>query len=762
MKRVLIILFLSVIVKLNYAQLAIDFAGTGNYASTNYSLSVFAFTVQYDMYIYNHFNYNGGISFNCTGGTPSPIDFYVNNMGQPISTVGNCSPFHSLAYPALTTGTWHNIAYTYSYSLTDAKIKVYIDGVLVGMHSTFGVGPVTNVFRIGDRLDGVTNAEAKFDNVKIWSVERTPTQILADMNTCFTGTEPNLDILYKMEEGSGTVINDLALANGAQNATITGAVTWTSGVPDGVKNTTIDKISCTNYTSPSGNYVWNTSGVYRDTLSSVIAGCDSIITVNLTINDFVNSDVELGTNSFCDSGSTNVNIANSELGVNYWLRDDADNSIVSGPVAGNGSGLSMSTGTVSNTTTFNVYAEKNIDYGVRFNSSNLDKVIFDQPYGTFSNEISIEAWVYFDSTVTPSIPFMGQASYGVDNMASNVWLWAPQGFANNIIFYVNDGGTWRSLPTVALDNSVRGWHHLATVANSAGISIYLDGASIAFSSLEVISNVTDNVSSTLSVGGDPRYPLAAPSHGNYAISDLRIWNTTRSSTDIINNMNACLSGTEAGLVFYNKFDNGSGRAATSIVGSRGMLSSGMNPVTAWIEGTDTCNICNFTMTESLTLTINTVNTNVTNTSPTLTAVASGATYQWLDCDNSNTPISGATNQSFTAATNGNYAVIITQNGCTDTSACQLVNNIGIEEVSFGSEFILSPNPTNGNFIIDLGDVYEDVSISIKNELGQILKKQYLGDTNTIHSFIEDTSGIYFVEITSSNNRSKNIKVVITK
>src|SRR5690606_10605049 len=44
-------------------------------------------------------------------------------------------------------------------------------------------------------------------------------------------------------------------------------------------------VSCNQYTSPSGNYIWTTSGTFEDTLLNANAsGCDSIITVNLTIN----------------------------------------------------------------------------------------------------------------------------------------------------------------------------------------------------------------------------------------------------------------------------------------------------------------------------------------------------------------------------------------------------------------------------------------------------------------------------------------------
>ncbi len=45
----------------------------------------------------------------------------------------------------------------------------------------------------------------------------------------------------------------------------------------------INPIVCKTYTSPSGNYTWTTSGVYYDTIPNMI-GCDSIITINLTIN----------------------------------------------------------------------------------------------------------------------------------------------------------------------------------------------------------------------------------------------------------------------------------------------------------------------------------------------------------------------------------------------------------------------------------------------------------------------------------------------
>ena len=46
---------------------------------------------------------------------------------------------------------------------------------------------------------------------------------------------------------------------------------------------TIDVVSDESYVSPSGRYTWTVSGVYYDTIPSA-AGCDSVLTLNLTIN----------------------------------------------------------------------------------------------------------------------------------------------------------------------------------------------------------------------------------------------------------------------------------------------------------------------------------------------------------------------------------------------------------------------------------------------------------------------------------------------
>jgi len=74
----------------------------------------------------------------------------------------------------------------------------------------------------------------------------------------------------------------------------------------------------------------------------------------------------------------------------------------------------------------------------------------------------------------------------------------------------------------------------------------------------------------------------------------------------------------------------------------------------------------------------------TQTGSVLSADQTGGVYQWLDCDNNYAILNGETNQSYTPAVTGNYAVEVNMNGCVDTSACFLVDYTGIEELTNGT------------------------------------------------------------------------------
>ncbi len=133
------------------------------------------------------------------------------------------------------------------------------------------------------------------------------------------------------------------------------------------------------------------------------------------------------------------------------------------------------------------------------------------------------------------------------------------------------------------------------------------------------------------------------------------------------------------------WDNGLGTNASVFV-------SPTSTTTYTVEGTDG-NGCSAS--EQFTVSVNAIDVSVGIDQYTLTALSTNATaYQWIDCDNNNIALTGETNSTYTAAANGNYAVIVTENGCQDTSICYMIGGIGIDENAL-DQIVVYPNPTKG-------------------------------------------------------------------
>lgn len=159
------------------------------------------------------------------------------------------------------------------------------------------------------------------------------------------------------------------------------------------------------------------------------------------------------------------------------------------------------------------------------------------------------------------------------------------------------------------------------------------------------------------------------------------------------------------------------------------------------------------------VTVNTPNPNFTASGATLTANVSSAIYQWYDCTASSI-ISGATNQVYTATASGSYALIITESGCVDTSACQSVSFTGIEN-NFLNTFNIYPNPANDKIEIETGITNEKVEIKIYNSIGELIlaKKESSANSKTTIDVSGLRAGVYFVVINSQNNYLKSTLVI---
>ncbi len=132
-------------------------------------------------------------------------------------------------------------------------------------------------------------------------------------------------------------------------------------------------------------------------------------------------------------------------------------------------------------------------------------------------------------------------------------------------------------------------------------------------------------------------------------------------------------------------------------------------------------------------------TNVTAT--TIVANQQNAVYQWVNCVTNFSAISSATSQNFIPSTSGEYAVIVSANGCSDTSACVKFSMVGLNEIS-ANEFNIYPNPSNGSFTIS-GAKKGDYSIT--NEVGTIVYEFTVSENENKTLTIDQLSnGIYFL------------------
>jgi hypothetical protein len=136
---------------------------------------------------------------------------------------------------------------------------------------------------------------------------------------------------------------------------------------------------------------------------------------------------------------------------------------------------------------------------------------------------------------------------------------------------------------------------------------------------------------------------------------------------------------------------------------------------------------------------------------TLSASASGASYQWINCNNGNAIIPGATAQSFTPTANGSYAVIVTTANCSDTSACQAISSVGIDEFGASNsdtELVeVYPNPTNNSITISSLTFFN--RIEVLNALGQKVSDHNFNETSNYKLTLPEEVGVYLIKVISN-------------
>lgn len=168
-------------------------------------------------------------------------------------------------------------------------------------------------------------------------------------------------------------------------------------------------------------------------------------------------------------------------------------------------------------------------------------------------------------------------------------------------------------------------------------------------------------------------------------------------------------------------------------------------------GTDSTVVLNLSVVEP--------NVTVVQNNQLLTSSCVNCEYQWLNCAGGiYTEIPGATNQMFDASQGGSFAVMVTFDGCSDTSACQWVSGVGYEELS-ESLLQLYPNPANDYFHIVFNESLESGIVFITDVTGKQVWKTSLNGQAELKAEILLAKGVYSV-IVQSGNQQTSKKLII--
>lgn len=748
-------------------------------------------------------------------------------------------------------GEWHYIAG--SVNVTTGVWSVFVDGVLENSAS-HGAG-TTLASNTGLVIGGFAHQLSLFtgqmDQLTIWDIALDEATISANMTSCLSGSETNVVGHFIFEDGSGTTLSDkssLAYHGGLKNMDNSD---WVQIISPSCGPKVCDyqmssEITIGDTTAPiaiakdinlqldgSGSAILTTAAINNGSSDNcTLAGnlvlsldkpsfsCDDIgaHTVVLTVTDESGNEstanatvtitspvrdetVSSARSAVCSGGnSTSIATGGSTVGVNYFLRNSANNAVVDGPKAGTGSGISFNTGAINSSTTFNVMGNivgAATHSALHFDGVN-DKVVTSYTLPT-TNTLTIELWLYPElgsfSRILSS--YQGESSV----LAGEILFDTYDAAFNNgkgLRFGVSGAGNVFHSLDVPNALTLNTWNHVAVTFDNGVIEIYSNGVLKGTSG--TASFISIPASSANIVIGEDRLEGTSLEYFKGQIDEVRIWNTARTASQIAANKNNCFNGNEAGLELFYDFNENTGTTATDLAGSNNGTLTNMDAGTNWVSSGIIINcgtFCNFQMSTEVTVDINpsynltetvsvckgdsftfpdgaiqnNITSQVIHTSylktlnsgcdsiitttinvisidnsislnyPSLTAAESGANYQWIDCSNQNAAIAGETHQTFTPITSGDYAVEISMNGCTVTTACLNVTGTGINNLDY-SKLKIYPNPASDVLHILCDDQIDQVFIYSVNG---VLVQHITSNCSKI-DISELKKGLYFINV----------------
>ncbi len=223
----------------------------------------------------------------------------------------------------------------------------------------------------------------------------------------------------------------------------------------------------------------------------------------------------------------------NDLGARYFVYDHLGNTRVSYEAKSDGAGPSAN------------------PYSLNFDGINDYVAAPGDDYQLGTGDFTMEAWIKADPSQV-SVPriLSHRSGSGQDGFIFGL-------FSNGKIFMQIDGITPMLAGPNCPDLRDNTWHHVALSRENNNFTMYVDGIVCTYIPSPP-RNMNTDVYSDLWIGRDE---VSGNSTFKKNIDEVRFWNVARSATELLDNKNTSLDGTEAGLIGYWKFDEGSGTYA---------------------------------------------------------------------------------------------------------------------------------------------------------------------------------------------------------
>lgn len=149
---------------------------------------------------------------------------------------------------------------------------------------------------------------------------------------------------------------------------------------------------------PDVTFPITTSGTTVVTWTYTSGAVSTTQTQNVIVDAPALQTVSPLTQEICYNTAATIDVLGTELGIDYYLRDDADNSVVDGPIAGTGGPIAFTTGNLTATTNYNVLASGGV--GCETEMTPIVTVVID---ATAPNAICQDITVQLDALGVASI-----------------------------------------------------------------------------------------------------------------------------------------------------------------------------------------------------------------------------------------------------------------------------------------------------------------------------------------------------------------------